>query len=144
MAVVQPAAQRRLSTPTLVVLVFVLVAAVGWWWWSAPVPGVRLVPIALTSDANPEQGIAIDAAGNVFYVDEGRLVRAGDPPEVLPFEHVELVSTNAAADGLALVIDIRVAGRPLFYTALPGTAPDMSCSASTIAVICRLSTSSSE
>jgi uncharacterized protein (UPF0303 family) len=30
----------------------------------------------------------------------------------------------AVAKKLPLVIDIRVAGRPLFYTALPGTSPD--------------------
>lgn len=35
-----------------------------------------------------------------------------------------LMRRRAVAQGLALVIDIRVAGRPLFYTALPGTAPD--------------------
>ena len=31
---------------------------------------------------------------------------------------------SAVAKKLPLVIDIRVAGRPLFYTALPGTSPD--------------------
>lgn len=31
---------------------------------------------------------------------------------------------RAAEQGLPLVIDIRVAGRPLFYAALPGTTPD--------------------
>ncbi len=31
---------------------------------------------------------------------------------------------KAVAKKLPLVIDIRVAGRPLFYTALPGTSPD--------------------
>lgn len=35
-----------------------------------------------------------------------------------------LMRERAAAKGLPLVIDIRVAGRPLFYTALPGTTPD--------------------
>ena len=35
-----------------------------------------------------------------------------------------LMRQRAAEDGLPLVIDIRVAGRPLFYAALPGTAPD--------------------
>ena len=31
---------------------------------------------------------------------------------------------TAIARKLPLVIDIRIAGRPLFYTALPGTSPD--------------------
>jgi len=35
-----------------------------------------------------------------------------------------LMRSRAVEKGLPLVIDIRVAGRPLFYTALPGTAPD--------------------
>ena len=35
-----------------------------------------------------------------------------------------LMRERAAAKGLPLVIDIRIAGRPLFYTALPGTTPD--------------------
>ncbi len=35
-----------------------------------------------------------------------------------------LMRNAAEAKKLPLVIDIRVAGRPLFYTALPGTSPD--------------------
>jgi uncharacterized protein (UPF0303 family) len=35
-----------------------------------------------------------------------------------------MMRQRAADKGLPLVIDIRVAGRPLFYTALPGTTPD--------------------
>lgn len=35
-----------------------------------------------------------------------------------------LMRGNALDKKLPLVIDIRVAGRPLFYTALPGTSPD--------------------
>ncbi|TDH35670.1 heme-degrading domain-containing protein [Pseudohoeflea suaedae] len=35
-----------------------------------------------------------------------------------------LMRERALAKKLPLVIDIRVAGRPLFYTALPGTTPD--------------------
>ena len=35
-----------------------------------------------------------------------------------------LMRSRASEKGLPLVIDIRVAGRPLFYTALPGTTPD--------------------
>ena len=35
-----------------------------------------------------------------------------------------LMRQRAVDSGLPLVIDIRVAGRPLFYTALPGTTPD--------------------
>ena len=35
-----------------------------------------------------------------------------------------LMRDAAIARKLPLVIDIRVAGRPLFYTALPGTTPD--------------------
>jgi uncharacterized protein (UPF0303 family) len=35
-----------------------------------------------------------------------------------------MMRQRAADKGLPLVIDIRIAGRPLFYTALPGTTPD--------------------
>ena len=35
-----------------------------------------------------------------------------------------LMRDAAIARNLPLVIDIRIAGRPLFYTALPGTTPD--------------------
>ncbi|MAY61210.1 MAG: hypothetical protein CML29_03280 [Rhizobiales bacterium] len=35
-----------------------------------------------------------------------------------------LMRKRAVEKGLPLVIDIRIAGRALFYTALPGTAPD--------------------
>ena len=35
-----------------------------------------------------------------------------------------LMRSTAVARKLPLVIDIQVAGRPLFYTALPGTSPD--------------------
>ena len=35
-----------------------------------------------------------------------------------------LMREKAVAKKLPLVIDIQVAGRPLFYTALPGTTPD--------------------
>lgn len=35
-----------------------------------------------------------------------------------------MMRQRAADRGLPLVIDIRIAGRPLFYTALPGTTPD--------------------
>jgi len=35
-----------------------------------------------------------------------------------------MMRQRAAEKGLPLVIDIRVAGRPLFYAALPGTGPD--------------------
>lgn len=35
-----------------------------------------------------------------------------------------LMRETARNENLALVIDVRVAGRPLFYTALPGTAAD--------------------
>lgn len=35
-----------------------------------------------------------------------------------------LMRERAVEKALPLVIDIRIAGRPLFYTALPGTAPD--------------------
>ena len=53
--------------------------------------------------------------------------------EALRFDHMSdedawalgsLMRSRAAEKGLPLVIDIRVAGRPLFYAALPGTTPD--------------------
>ena len=53
--------------------------------------------------------------------------------ERLRFDHFDeadawalgsLMHAAATARKLPLVIDIRVAGRPLFYTALPGSAPD--------------------
>lgn len=53
--------------------------------------------------------------------------------EALQFDHLNdgdawalgsLMRSRAVERGLPLVIDIRVAGRPLFYTALAGTTPD--------------------
>jgi uncharacterized protein (UPF0303 family) len=53
--------------------------------------------------------------------------------EALQFDHFDeadawalgtMMRERAASRSLPLVIDIRVAGRPLFYAALPGTAPD--------------------
>ena len=113
-----------------------LVAGIlAWRWWTAPLADVRLTPRAATSDANPEHGLAIDADGHLFYVDEGQVMRDGESLSL----RADFISVSADGQRLAAELDGTVVvwdGQGRQRTVVgPGLVPQLSPDGSRLAYL---------